>query len=439
MIDVWNHMKGIEAERHLGSSWAEISDWLVRTNPGEEDDLTGDKLRKRYAYRKARMAEVYVPESPPERAGEVTATALAPDSMDTFDKLLDRLDVPDEYEPELVNLRVSEWDMPNGEKGESVRVSAKFQRKSMMPDDVRDIWDAFIADISTHRFGVIPEIDFSQRGPERYVAVLSVADPHFGMLAHGDEVGDNYDLGIARNDYERVSHELLDRLDAFPLLPGRVVVVVGNDLFHANSVREKVPMTRRGTPQDYDTRFHEVFTQVRRSVTRVIDAANVYTSQVDVVVVPGNHDHDECYRLGEVLNAWYRNTPGITVQYSANKRQFYGFGKVALMLTHGEEYRRKRENLSMIMLTEMPNEMLVASQGGIREVLTGHNHASMAGGYYPTGELSESRGVRVRSLPGLTDTDAWHHERGYQHHRAGTMLIYDTEGGSLHSYHEARP
>ena len=215
------------------------------------------------------------------------------------------------------------------------------------------------------------------------------------------------------------------------------MVLVGNDLFHANSLNNKVAVTRKGTPQDFDSRFHKVFTEVRRAVVQVVDYAASYAN-VDVVMIAGNHDKDEVYRLGEVLGAWYRNDNQVHVTNSANKRVFYSYGGNSWMFAHGEEYRRKRDNLAMIMLSEMPGNMLTSSERGYREVLTGHNHAAMSGGYYPTGDLSESRGVRVRSLPGLTSTDEWHHEEGYKHYRAGTLLTYDHKGG-LHCMYEVRP
>ena len=401
------------------------------------EDISGDTLRKRYWRAKAKVSAAKNSESgSTEAASSADASSVTKEgqSLVHFDRLLERLEVDTEqWQPELVNVRHSEWDMANGEKGESVKVSARFQRRNFTDAAVRDIWDAFIADITTH------ELQKPQAGrlrlPGELLCVLSVCDPHFGMLAYDKEVGDDYDLEKASSAYEEVSKSLLMSAGVHGV--GRICMVVGNDLFHANSMQEKTPVTRRGTPQDFDTRFHKVFTEARRSVVRVTDEA-LSRAPVDIVIVPGNHDHDECYRLGEVLSAWYRNDPDVKVIYGANKRVFYSYYENAFMFTHGEEYSRKRDNLAMILLSEMPNEMLTASSHGLREVLTGHNHASMAGGYYPTAELTEGRGVRVRSLPGLTGTDAWHHEQGYLHHRAGTALLY-AKGGGLHCLYEERP
>ena len=423
----------IEDLRRPGSTWDEVN--LAMDSPAPN----GDALRKRYnravaaglptpnvAFGAARDGAVPVVEAEAE-------TSLR--DVRTVDDLIARLNIDTKvYTPEIINLRMSEWDQANGEKGEAIRVSAQLKRNRMTPDDVHSIWASYLVDVQ--KAADPPEIDRAVLSAlsDEVLCILGVFDPHFGMLAHHEVVGDNYDLRIADIDYVKVSLDLLGRAHQF-YRPDQVCLILGNDLFHANAMTDKTAVTRRGTPQDFDGRFHEVFTRVRQACVQVIDAASRMFPCVDVVIVPGNHDHDECYRLGEVLNAWYRGTGGVEVRFGANKRFFYHYGNNAFMFTHGEEYKRKRDNLPMIFLSEMPDSMRHLSY---REVITGHNHAAMAGGYYPTGELSESRRVRVRSLPGLTGTDAWHHEEGYKHHRAGTLLAYSVKGGLI-GLHEAQP
>ena len=411
---------------HIAGLMPDVADWF-------DGVISGDSLRKRYNRAVARIAGHDTDDETVERSAPTSTVK----DIKNLDDLIARFKVDtDKWDASAVNLKASAWDMPGGKVGESVKLSAQFKRIKFTVDDAHEIWKQYMADAEGHA----PPAHEGGRGPKAShgsrVGILSVCDPHFGMLAHRAEVGDNYDLDIARSDYVKVSRGLLHSMAEQGAID-KVCIIVGNDLFHANSMDNKVAVTRKGTPQDVDSRFHRVFTEVRRAVVQVIDYANSLVD-VDVVMVPGNHDHDEVYRLGEVLDAWYRKDTGVTVTNTANKRVFYGFGANSFMFTHGEEYRRKRENLAMILLSEMPNALLTASAKGLREVLTGHNHAAMVGGYYPTAELSESRGVRVRSLPGLTASDAWHHDEGYKHHRAGTLLIYDREGG-LHCYFERRP
>ena len=117
---------------------------------------------------------------------------------------------------------------------------------------------------------------------------------------------------------------------------------------------------------------------------------------------------------------------------------FYSYGSNTLGLTHGEKILRKKDNLVNIFADECPPEMWISSHRGLREIHTGHFHKRMQGGYYPRGDMDESRGVVVRALPGLTATDAWHSEQGYRHRRAATLLVFDHDAG-LAGLHEVTP
>jgi hypothetical protein len=324
---------------------------------------------------------------------------------------------------------------------QSVKITAHFVRKiEDRVDEALEVIQQAVEDMGLHS-----PVFYATNNPVRtslgedgegYLFELAIHDPHFGMLAWGQEVGGvSYDLKIAIKDYAAA----VDHLLAYARLYNteRILYIVGHDMQHVNQpgANRSGGTTARGTGQDMDGRIAKIFTAIRRAAVEGIDRARLI-APVDVVVVPGNHDPDEMYKLGEVLHAWYRNDPEVNIQYSADKRQFYGFGRNAFMLTHGEEYKRKRDSLPMIMSGECPAEMWVASEGGCREIHTGHYHAAMQGGYYPTAEVDESRTIRTRSLPGLTATDAWHHEEGYQHRRSATALVYRKSGGiaGLHEF-----
>lgn len=259
---------------------------------------------------------------------------------------------------------------------------------------------------------------------------LAIHDPHFGMLSWPDETGVRQDLKTITQDYGEAVRHLLGYARLYNT--DRILYVVGHDTGHVNSYLPggKGAITRAGTGQDTDGRIAKIITTIRRAVVAGIDEARLLARPVDVQIVPGNHDHDMMYTLGEILSAWYRNDPLVNVIFNPRKRQFYNYGANAFMLCHGEEIMRKRDALPLIMLNQMPVEHLVASKGGCREIHTGHFHAKLQGGYYPTGEMKEEQGILVRALRGLTNTDGWHSEQGYSHQRAATALVYRHSGGN---------
>ena len=433
--------------RALNWTWAQIAEKFYLTFPSAN---AVRKAHKRYLNRQKGSGEQDFPERQEEYFGgldvhgrEETVTVSGKKFRDVrnLDDLVAFFDVDlDVWEVKSWHVGGSEWDQ-NAEKGivaQSVKLTAHFVRR---PTEERNkaleiVWQA-VEDMGGHSPAYTPvDRADSLGGGDPMLFELAIHDPHFGMLAWGSEVGgDSYDLKIAIQDYRAAVEHLLALARLYNT--ERILYVVGHDTQHINQtgLMQKGGATAKGTPQDVDGRIAKIFTAIRRAVVEGIDAARLI-APVDVVVVPGNHDPDEMYKLGEVLSAWYRQDPEVNIQYSANKRQFYSFGANLFLLTHGEEYRRKRESLPLIMATESPKQAWVDST--CREIHTGHNHVNMQGGYYPTAEADETRAIRTRSLPGLTATDAWHHENGYRHQRAATALIYRKSGGFA-GLHEFKP
>lgn len=274
--------------------------------------------------------------------------------------------------------------------------------------------------------------DIDPRPP--VLQVLSIRDPHIGMLAWGKETGKPYETDIAVRDYGNAVDYLLGFNKLYNV--ERILYPVGDDLMHVDGSAPggtRGGATTAGTQQDIDSRLPRIFTAARRAIVTAIDKARLI-APVDVVIVPGNHDRQTMYKLGEVLQAWYRNDDRVTVTNDPKKRHFYDYGANVFMMTHGEEYRRMRDNLPLIFATECPPEKWVNKVS--REIHTGHNHINLEGRYTPTSEANETRGIRTRSLPGLTPEDSWHTDEGYKHQRAATTLVYRKSGGiiGLHEF-----
>lgn len=421
--------------------WATI-DHALRTRVGESYTDIAARLnttRHTVARRAARLdRQEEVPPTPkvavevPHVEGILTREDI--ERIASLEDLLAFFKV-DQERWQVRDYRVNKWEQASKTKEDDVRVTPLYQVRANLVRSVVDqeaqlqrLHDEMLADIAEHAPPAAPPpLSMHTSADDPVMIELAVHDPHVGMLAWGKEVGKSYDTDIATQDYAAAVEYLLQIARIYPV--ERILYVVGHDLLHVDTTGQNKQggTTTAGTPQDIDSRLERMFTAVRKAVVRGVDLARTI-APVDVMVVPGNHDQTSMYRMGEVLNAWYRNDDLVDVRYSPMKRKFYSYGKCALMLTHGEEYRRKRDNLAMIFATEAPAEMWVASEGGIREVHTGHNHVMLRGGYHPTSEVDESRGIRTRSLPGLTPEDKWHFEQGYQHKRSATLLAYRRSG-----------
>ena len=178
----------------------------------------------------------------------------------------------------------------------------------------------------------------------------------------------------------------------------RYLAIVGNDLLHANQYdgKSKAATTVAGTPQEMDGRLSKVFSRARRVVVDSIDQMRATGRPVDVQMVPGNHDAHMVYALGEVLVAWYRSDAGVNIMNRPNPRSFYGYGRNTFMLYHGE-LNKKKGLPHLVMATECPAQMWVDSEGGCREILTGHFHKRETTTF--VSDIDEERAITLRSLP----------------------------------------
>lgn len=309
------------------------------------------------------------------------------------------------------------------------KITAAFERR---PSSLEPVLEEAFGEILEELTGLelpAPVVDHRKKPlfGGRHLAMLGIHDAHFGMLSWAPETGEDYDLDIAETDYVRAGKNLADMAEA-GYGPERFLYVVGHDLMHIDGMLEgKIPVTNRGTPQDLDSRLPKIFRTVVRSVVEVAVHASAY-APVDIVIVRGNHDKHVSFYIGEVLAAAFAGHPRITVRNEPRDLVFYSYGANTLGLTHGEEILRKKNNLVNIFSDECPPEMWISSHRGLREVLTGHFHKRMEGGYFPRAVADEERGVTTIALPGLTATDAWHKEKGYRHRRAASLRIYAHEG-----------
>lgn len=428
----------ITRQREEGVPWAEIAD---RHNAPDVDSLRSSYSRWHRRQANKAQLEADLDQIAAEDAGEPVRLLTVEDvqRITSLEQLVDFFKI-DLARYRVTGFRVNKWEQHSNAKG----VTPLYQVRANLVDRAQEnaaekaILE-LIEDAKHHAPIYLPVLRPAPLGSHADPVLYEVAinDPHIGMLAWGKEVGHPYDSAIASADYAAAADYLLSIASIYPV--ERILYVVGNDLLHVDQSAGGVKGSNRGgattagTSQDVDSRLAKMFTTARRAVVEAVDRARLI-APVDLLVVPGNHDAQQMYRLGEVLSAWYRNDPEVDVRYSPNKRSYYGYGANLLMFTHGEDYRRQRDSLPLIMATEAPPELWVASTH--REIHTGHNHIAMAGRYTPTSDLNESRAIRTRSLPGLTPEDAWHHEEGYKHRRTATAIAFRKSGGvvGLHEF-----
>lgn len=244
---------------------------------------------------------------------------------------------------------------------------------------------------------------------------VDIPDIHFGKLTWAEESGHDYDLKIARK-------LVLDTLEALlsyaaPFRVRRILLPMGNDFFNVDN---KFNTTTHGTPQQEDTRWTKTFREGRRLAVDMIDRCAAI-APVQVVIVPGNHDEERAFYLGEVLDAFYSNAQHVTVDNSAKKRKYVHFDSVLLGFTHG--YHEKLQKLPSIMPIEAP-DLWAKSQH--REWHLGDKHHKKD----LLHRTEDVDGVTIRLLRSLSATDAWHFDKGYVGNpRSAEGFLWDGHDG----------
>ena len=304
------------------------------------------------------------------------------------------------------------WSRPDARPRitESFLVKAWLRRKTTVISARAEI-EAMLADARKHA----PRYAAIKRTPRASGNLLEVniTDHHFGKLAWAKETGyADYDLGEADRLFDTATEALIAR--ASSLIYDRSVVVIGNDLMHADNKRGQ---TTRGTQLTTDSRYQKVFTTARRAAVRLIDRVR-NVAPVQVIVVPGNHDEVSAFCLGDALECWYHDCPDVTVDNAPTMRKYLQWGRVMLMWTHGNA--GKLEDYPLLMATEQ-REMWGATTW--REAHTGDKHHR---------KLIELHGVAVRILPTLCPPDDWHsdmHFVGQQ--RCAEAYMWNRDEGML--------
>jgi len=248
-------------------------------------------------------------------------------------------------------------------------------------------------------------------GPDPHLLVLALVDQHFGKLAWAPETGEAYDLKMARSTYLWAAKTLFHRCRGYAI--ERVVLPVGNDLFHVDNLAGE---TNAGTRQDYDSRLPKIYQTVLDAVVQVIEYLRQYVT-VEILWVPGNHDLQTSYYLCQTLEAYFRNASNIEVDASPQPRKYVRYGQCLIGYTHGNEEPHK--DLPTVMMGERRQDLAEVDHV---EWHLGHLHKKKETSFVGTDTFGP---VTVRVLPSLCGTDYWHFKKGYvQHPQAAEGFLY---------------
>ena len=299
-------------------------------------------------------------------------------------------------------------------------VSATFKRNPSFAV-VTNYVDDLVESMKSHAPAYAPAF-YPPRSTPGYLCECACYDLHLGKLSWDEESGRNYDLRIAEQRYEDALTDIINSASAYNI--ERFCLPIGHDFFQVDGRENK---TAHGTVVTTDSRQQKVFRVGREVIVRGIDRLRLI-APVDVVMVPGNHDLESNFSLGEVLQAWYRNDSCVSVDNRATVRKYYEYGKVMLQLTHGSE-ETTSVKCAELAAAEQPE---MWGRTVYRESHQGHRHmkrGSVQKVQY-TEEYGERLGFITRIISALSETDDWHFGKAYvQNLQGAESFIWSAEQG----------
>lgn len=334
----------------------------------------------------------------------------------TLDELLDRFEIDKEYW-HVTKSVVNEW-------GSIDNFNRQCKAWLERVGDIVD-WEKFkkeFLETMKHQAPIRPPIKYKEG---KHLLEINIFDLHIGKWAWFAETGNDYSYKIARERF----FESIDRLKNLGTMwdIDEIVFPYGNDFFNSDK-DYPFAMTTAGTPQENDLRWQKMFKVGRQMV---IDAVNELSqiAPVKLIGIPGNHDVQKSFYLGDVLEVYYANDPNVTVNNEPTRRKYHHYGNTLLGFTHGRSSDVPEQRLLLLMPQEQPQ---LWAQSKYREWHCGDIHHSKK----ISTKDEDHHGITVRYMKTLKGTDSWEDEKGYVGSVGGAeAFVWHKEEGLVANLH----
>ena len=243
------------------------------------------------------------------------------------------------------------------------------------------------------------------------LAGYPIGDGHVGMLAWGEETGEDWDLAIA----ERVHCGAMAALAESAPAAERALIVNLGDWLHYDSLAAVTP--RSGHNLDADGRYAKMVRVAIKVIRQCIESALAKHKFVHVINAPGNHDETGALWLSAALAHIYEHEPRVTVETSPALFSYYRHGKVLIGVHHGHTCKPK--DLPGVMAADR------ARDWGESE------HRYWWGGHIHHESVIEFPGVRFESFNTMAAKDAYAAAGGWRSARNMKCIVYHAEHGEV--------
>lgn len=246
---------------------------------------------------------------------------------------------------------------------------------------------------------------------ENLMLVLPIGDLHVGMMAWKDETGQDWSLKHVQTAVHHVFKMLIDQA---PKVKKILIIDVGD--FHHRDNKDAVTPAHKNQ-LDVDSRYPKMVRVAIQLIRYIVKLALEKAEEVELWMVPGNHNAATAVVTAECLRHVYENEPRMMVNTSPNPIKYCEWGKCMIASTHGDQV--KMEILPGVCATDQ-SEMWGRTK--FRYGMTGHIHSS--------NKLSkEGRGMEVESFRTLAPNDSFAAWYGYRSGQDSHAIVFHKEHG----------
>lgn len=250
-----------------------------------------------------------------------------------------------------------------------------------------------------------------ERSQQSLINVYTITDYHFGMLAWGEEAGEDWDTDIAE---KTLVNWFSSAIKLSPETNKAVFANIG-DFLHWDGFDAVTPASKHVL--DADTRFQKLVRVVIRVIRQVVSMLLSKHQELHIIMADANHDPASGVWLREFLHAFYDNEPRITVDNTADTYYCYVFGKVSLFWHHG--HKKKPESVDDVFVAKFRS---VFGETEFSYAHMGHMHHD---------KLLETNLMTVEQHRTLAANDAYASRGGWVSGRGAKVITYHESYGEV--------
>lgn len=272
---------------------------------------------------------------------------------------------------------------------------------------IREATAAFVADL--------PPLPAADPPADRSVDVIpwvQIGDAHIGMLAHADEVGENFDLKIVEAELLGCIRLMIEEMPPCE----RMVINDLGDMTHTELFTGKTAAS--GHDLDVDGRYPKMLRTYSRVMRGAVDAALTKARYVDVIINQGNHSRVNDLWMRELLQVAYGHTGRVNVINNDSAFIGYRMGNTFVMVHHGDKCPPER--LVGVMTSDFRRDF---GETDFHYIDTGHIHTRKV--------AVDVSGVQLESWNVLQTNDKWAHDAGYRSRRCLSIVLRSRTYGEI--------